>query len=242
MPMGPANDAGSPRQGTSLMKLRLGYANVAATVALCLAVGGPAIASAQALITGRDVADHTLTGVDIANHSLTGVALRAGSVGSDVFSAAALANLRGANGVAGVAGLAGVNGERGESGPPGADGRPGAGVTTTTATGADVSSYQDLAPLASSTLRVVGDYVIFASVTVHNTGTIDDNNFGCGLFSGDNQIGGGTISVAAGATATNLEAGVTVVSDPQTVTLKCESGAATTYDLSHISMRIHDLG
>ena len=87
-----------------------------------------------------------------------------------------------------------------------------------------------------------GDYVIFTTITVHNTGATDDGNFGCGLFSGENQFGGGSVSVPAGATATGVQAGAISVSDPQIVTLKCQSGAATTYDLSHVTMRMHNLG
>ena len=142
-----------------------------------LAVSGTAIAGAQAMITSKDVVDHSLTGVDIANHSLTGADLRAGSLGSDVFSAAALANLRGETGAAGAsgaAGAAGASGAQGDTGPAGADGIPGVGVTTTTAAASDVSNYQDLTPIASTTLSAPGDYVIFTTITVHNTGATDD--------------------------------------------------------------------
>ena len=49
---------------------RLSYANVAATLALFLALTGTAVAGAKLLITGANVKNHSLTGVDIKNGSL----------------------------------------------------------------------------------------------------------------------------------------------------------------------------
>ncbi len=118
------------------MRHRLSYASVTATLALFIAIGGTTAVGAQALLTGRAVKDETLTGADIQNDSLTGADVRSGSLGSNVFSNAARANLRGATGPAGPAG------ETGPAGPAGV------GVTAATATGPDVTGYQDLEPLA----------------------------------------------------------------------------------------------
>jgi hypothetical protein len=221
-----------------LARNRLSYASVTATLALFIAIGGSAAAGAQALITGRDVVDHSLTGVDVANHSLTGADIRAGSLGSDAFSAAALANLRGAQGAVGTPGAAGA---AGQGGATGAQGATGAGIETTIISGADATNYQDLTPIASATLPTAGDYVIFAAVTVHNTGAADDN-LNCGLFNDTNAFGGGGGSVNAGATTQATIAGALSITTPATVTLKCQGGSVTTYDLTNVTMRIHNLG
>jgi hypothetical protein len=226
------------------MKLQLSYANVAATIALFLALGGSAVAGTRTLITGTDVQDHSLTGIDIANHSLTGTDIKAGSLGSGVFSDAALANLRGADGTAGSVGAAGLAGKAGEPGPAGPQGPPGQGIAPTSASAPDASNYQDLTPLADATLSGKGDYVIFASVTAQNTGSADDN-LSCGLFSDGNEFGGGGVSIAAGQTLTDRVVAVGAIPVGQTaveVTLKCQGGGVTTYDLSDVTMRLHDLG
>ena len=223
------------------MKLQPSYANVAATIALFLALGGPAAAGARTLITGNDVQDHSLTGLDIANHSLTGTDIKAGSLGSGAFSDAALANLRGATGPEGAEGAAG---KAGAPGPAGPQGLPGQGIATTTATSPDVTNYQDLTPLADATLSAKGDYVIFASVTAHNSGSADDN-LNCGLFSDGNEFGGGGVSITAGQTLSNRVVAVGAVPVGQNavqVTLKCQGGGVTTYDISNVTMRLHDLG
>jgi hypothetical protein len=228
------------------VKHRLTYANVAASLSLFLALGGTAIAGAQAMITGKDVVDHSLTGVDIANRSLTGSDIKLASLGSGVFSDAALANLKGAAGADGAAGAPGPAGEIGLAGPAGPRGPAGQGVATIEVTGPDVVNYQNLAPLATATLSKSDDYVIFATIRAHNSGTADDT-LGCAIFSGDNPVGGGDASVAAGETGTNVQvgvipAGMAETSTPQTVVLKCQSSGATTFDVSKITMRVHDLG
>lgn len=214
------------------MRHRLSYASVTATLALLLAVGGTTAVGAQALLTGRAVKDESLTGADIQNDSLTGADIRAGSLGSNLFSGAARANLRGAAGAAGPAG---------ETGATGLQGPAGAGVTTTTATGADAPDYQDFTPLATATLTVAGDWVVFASVTAHNTGGSDDN-LNCGLFIDGNQAGGGGAWVTAGSTVGVTAVGAIPAAAPAVVTLKCTGNSVTTFDLSDVTMRMHNLG
>jgi hypothetical protein len=216
----------------SRMRHRLSYASVTATLALFIAIGGTTAVGAQALLTGRNVKDESLTGADIQNDSLTGADIRAGSLGSNLLSSAARSNLRGATG---------ATGPRGETGATGAPGPAGVGVISTKTTGADVTGYQDLTTLASGSLPSAGDYVVFASITAHNTGSSDDN-LNCALFIGDSAVGGGGVSLTAGATASGGVIGAVPASAPTDVTLKCQGGGVTTYDISNITMRIHNLG
>ena len=215
------------------MRHRLSYSSVVATLALLLAVGGTAAAGAQALLTGKSVKDESLTGADIQNDSLTGADIRSGSLGSNAFSSVARANLRGATGPAGA---------KGEKGETGSQGPAGAGVTSTVVNGDDVPSYQDGALLATGTMPTIGDYVIFVHLTAHNTGANDDG-LNCGLFSNGQQFGGGGAYVTAGSTSSGSAVGaISLTSAPADVTLSCTTNSVTTFDLSHITMRIHNLG
>ena len=99
------------------MKHRLSYASVTATLALLLAVGGTSAVGAQALLTGRSVKDGSLTGADIQNDSLTGADIAAGSLGSNLLSTIARANLRGQTGPAGPKGDTGRDRPAGACGP-----------------------------------------------------------------------------------------------------------------------------
>jgi hypothetical protein len=215
--------------------MRFKYANVVATLALVVAIGGSAVAAgAQELITGRDVQDGSLTGADVQNHSLTGADIASGSLGSGLFSAQARANLQGANGAVGA---------KGDIGPAGPQGPAGAGVSVDTVSGADAVNYQDLTPLATTTQSRSGDYVLFATLSAHNTGSVDDN-LNCGLFAGDQEFGGGGTSPTAGATTSFSTVGAIHIdaATPVQVVLKCQGGGVTTYDLTNIQIRIHDLG
>jgi hypothetical protein len=205
------------------------YAGVTATLALFIAIGGTTAVGAQALLTGRSVKDESLTGADIQNDTLTGADIRTGSLGSNVFSTRARANLRGATGPAGPAG------EIGPQGPAGV------GVAVATTTGAGVAGYQDLAPLATIALPRAGDYVVFARLTAHNTGASDDY-LNCGLFTGDNASGGGGVGLTAGSTGTGNAVGAISVTVATDVVLKCQGGGVTTYDISNVVIRTHDLG
>jgi hypothetical protein len=214
--------------------MHLKFANVAAALALTVAVGGPAVAGAQGLIRGTDVQDESLTGADVQNHTLSGADIRAGSLGSGLFSSRAQANLRGATGAPGP------QGERGAAGP---QGPAGAGVTADSVSGADATDYQDRTPLATADLTRAGDYVLFADVTAHNTGLTDDY-LNCGLFIDGQAFGGGGTGVAIAATSRFTTVGATHLrtGEAKTVVLECQGGSVTTYDLSNIAMRIHDLG
>src|SRR6266550_7683954 len=130
------------------------YANVTATLALFVALGGTATAASRLLITGADVQNHSLSGADIKSHS----------VGTRVLNKAATRHLRGAKGARGrrgAHGLPGAPGTPGAAGPQGERGPAGTGITTATAAGVDQPNYVDLTPLATYTIPTPGDYVIF---------------------------------------------------------------------------------
>ena len=56
------------------IRSRLTYANVMATIAVFMGLGGSAYAAMQ--ITGKDVENGTLSGIDVRNQSLTGLEIR----------------------------------------------------------------------------------------------------------------------------------------------------------------------
>lgn len=75
---------------------RLSYANVMATAAVFVALGGSSYAAAQ--ITGKDVRDGSLTGADIRNNSLTSADIENGSLLAVDFKAGQLRSAGGAGG------------------------------------------------------------------------------------------------------------------------------------------------
>ncbi len=225
---------------------RLTYANVAATLALFFALGGTAVAGAKLLITGANVQNHSLTGVDIKN----------GSLGFKTLSPVARRKLKGTSGPAGARGAQGPQGAQGATGPQGAagpqgtpgvqgaqgpQGAPGVGVTTATTTGADVSDYQDYTPLASYPLPVGGDYVVFTTFTVHNTGA-NGEYLNCGFRVNGNLIPAAGVDTTAGATVNGTSVGAFNAASAGPVEFACAGNGNTTYDISSITMRIHNLG
>lgn len=110
------------------LRARLTYANVMATIAVFVALGGSSYAAI--MVTGKNVKDSTLTGKDVKNSSLTGVDVRNGSLLASDFRAGQLpAGAKGdtgAQGPQGEAGAAGPKGDQGEAGAAGPKGDPGA--------------------------------------------------------------------------------------------------------------------
>lgn len=90
------------------------YANVMASLAIVLAMGGTAFAAI--VLTGRNVKDSSLTGIDVKNGSLTAYDL----------SLAARNSFKGAKGTTGTMGITGARGLTGATGPKGDTGAPGA--------------------------------------------------------------------------------------------------------------------
>ena len=89
------------------MPKQLSYANVMATVAVFIALGGSSYAAIK--ITGKNVTDGTLTGADVKNRSLTGADVKNKSLGP--------ADFRGS--VQGPKGDTGPQGPKGDTGQPG---------------------------------------------------------------------------------------------------------------------------
>jgi hypothetical protein len=98
---------------------RLSYANVMATVAVFLALGGTGYAAIT--ITGKNVKNGSLTGVDIKNSSLNTRDVKNGSLLANDFKAGQIPA-----GPRGPAGEQGPKGDTGPAGQPGKDGAPGA--------------------------------------------------------------------------------------------------------------------
>src|SRR3954469_13789797 len=95
----------------SLLRGRLTYSNVVATLALFVALGGSSYAAVT--LTGRNIKDSSLTGRDVKDKSLTGRDVRNGSIGKDDLDASLPASLRGAQGLQGPQGPQGIQGPAG---------------------------------------------------------------------------------------------------------------------------------
>ena len=107
-------------------KPHLNYANVTATLALIVALGGTSYAAVT--ITGRDVRDHSLTGRDVARGTLTGSHVKNGSLRAadlapplrqDVLGASSKGEELGRPGPTGASGPKGDTGPQGGAGPQG---------------------------------------------------------------------------------------------------------------------------
>ncbi len=85
----------------------LTYANVAATLALLIAVSGGTAYAAAKLITGKQIAKHTISAANIKDKSLTSALFKKGTLKT------------GPRGVTGATGAAGAAGPAGPAGPAG---------------------------------------------------------------------------------------------------------------------------
>ncbi len=99
---------------------QMSYANVVASLALFLALGGTSFAAVK-LITGKNVKDSSLTGRDIRNGTLTGGDVRDKSLTARDFKG----SIQGAKGDPGATGTAGQQGLIGATGATGANGAGG---------------------------------------------------------------------------------------------------------------------
>jgi hypothetical protein len=95
------------------IRKRLSYANVMATLAVFISLGGGALAALRlpansvgtrqlkkSAVTGHKVKDASLTGIDIKPQSLTGEDIKPGSLSSENLPRFGLANLLGSSGTA----------------------------------------------------------------------------------------------------------------------------------------------
>ncbi len=101
------------------LRRHLSYANLAATLALFVALGGTSYAALT--ITGKNVKNSSLSGADIKNSSLTTADVKNGSLLSKDFKASQLpAGPKGDKGDKGATGATGAAGTAGAAGAAGA--------------------------------------------------------------------------------------------------------------------------
>jgi hypothetical protein len=93
-------------KGPSRVIRRLSYANVVATLALIIAIGGGSAYAASRLVTGKQIAKGTITGANIKKTTLTSGLFKKGTLKTGPRGATGPAGPAGAAGAAGAAGTA----------------------------------------------------------------------------------------------------------------------------------------
>lgn len=227
------------------MRQHLTYANVAATLALFLAVSGGTAFAAKTLIGSADVADNSLTGVDIKNRSLTGHDIKDGSLRAKHLGAstvAALKGARGSQGETGSRGAAGPQGERGVAGPQGEQGAAGpkgdagpslggfansTGSTSLTGPPAQVLALND--GTGTITPSFDGRLIVTAAAFIHKGADGASGNANCmvKLKSGTGQFT--TIGAEGGLFSVSLPP---LSNDTVTVPAGADLSAGITYDVA----------
>ena len=91
--------------GKGTLRGKLTYANLMATIAVFIALGGSSYAAVR--MTGKDVKDGTLTGRDVRSGTLTGKDIKNRSLGQKELSRRAVRSLRGRIGPQGPQGVPG---------------------------------------------------------------------------------------------------------------------------------------
>lgn len=107
-----------------MLRSRLTYANVMATIAVFMALGGTSYAALT--ITTKNVKNGTLTAADVKKEALTGAQIRNGSITAKDLASGTLPRAAATAGVAGPAGAPGAPGAPGSPGAPGPTGPAGA--------------------------------------------------------------------------------------------------------------------
>lgn len=124
------------------IRCRLTYANVAATIAVFVALGGSA--TAAVLITGKNVKDGSLSGQDIKNNSVASVDVKDGDLLGKDFKAGQLPagaqGPKGDQGLKGDKGDPGLTGDKGAKGDKGDRGPAGDGGTVRTVAGVEFAA------------------------------------------------------------------------------------------------------
>ena len=83
--------------------------------------------------------------------------------------------------------------------------------------------------------------MIFTNLTVRNTGA-NGEYLNCAFRLNGNLIGAAGVETSAGATETGSSVGAFNAPSAGTVEFLCAGNGNTTYDISNITMRIHNLG
>ncbi len=105
------------------MLSKLSYANVMATIAVFVALGGTSYAAIT--ITGKNVKNESLTSADVKDKSLLRKDFKSGQLPAGANGAKGDTGAAGSNGAKGDTGAAGSNGAKGDTGAPGAPGAKG---------------------------------------------------------------------------------------------------------------------
>jgi hypothetical protein len=156
------------------MLAHLSYANVVATLALAIALGGTA--TAAVLITGREIKDESLTGADIRNQTLGTKDVRDGSLRAGDFQRGQLP--RGATGATGATGSTGPQGATGSQGAAGGTGPSG----TSRAFSASDDNFAAAGDLKTVSVNLPsGTYVVSSRMGAFNGHASTDRNPFCDL-------------------------------------------------------------
>jgi hypothetical protein len=194
-----------------------------ALIALFVALGGSA--GATGLITGEDVQNHSLTGLDIRNHSLGGKKLRSGSVGARPLRRGSVGSSEVRNGALHARDF---------------DSRDLPGLTRTTVNAPNITNYTDLDPIVSYTTKRGGDFLVLARFWVANTGASDEY-LNCGFQANGVLFPTAGAQTTAGETTRAFSVTVVEVGSAKRIDFICDGGGATTYDISHIRLRVLNL-
>lgn len=154
---------------------RLTYANVMATVAVFIALGGSALAAGYVITNSSQIKDGAVTGSDVKNSSLTGSDVKDRSLTAADFKGL----LRGATGTAGAVGPAGPAGPPGQKGEVGARG-PSDGYVAYAGDAVVDSNSNTWSFLAKQSLPTTGPYFAFANASVKNV-SATAKTLECGL-------------------------------------------------------------
>ena len=141
------------------VRQRASYANVTATIALFLALGGTSYAALT--VTGKNVKNSSLTGADIKRSSLTTSDIKNRSLLAKDFKAGQLPTV--------AQGTQGPQGPRGETGPRG----PSDMFTSFLETGSALQVRSSTDPPTFSTVATVnsdnGEFFVFSNLVARNT-------------------------------------------------------------------------
>ena len=217
-----------PRRARAAPRLRLSYANVMATIAVFIALGGGAYAAVQLpadSVGTQQIRPHAVTRSRLADQSVSTGALARNSVSLNRLSSGVRSLLtRNAPGAQGAPGI---------SGPAGAP-----GTRSFRASGSDSADYASGATLVSVSVPSNGLYILFGTVTLANNGLLTVSG-GCGLFNGARQLQAGNgISLSAGDTASFSLPGLDEVRDStQPITMLCQFSGTGPVAASAISLR-----